>query len=103
MNMNDEFEVYEYRYFDKETKTGFCVYAREEKTAKEIIDIENDHNIYNFIKPKFRRFKRKYLSGTPPYELEQEQMDVALKRRENRFKYLAKNGNDSLSKEKENK
>ena len=37
--MNEEFELYEFRYVDKETKTGFCVYAREEKTAQEIIDV----------------------------------------------------------------
>lgn len=98
--MNEEFEVYEFRYVDKETKTGFCVYARKEKTAKEIIDVINESSIYHFVKPKFRRFKRKYLSGTPPYELEQEQMDVALKRREHRYEYLAKNGNDSLNEEK---
>ena len=65
-----------------------------------ISDVINESSVYHFVKPKFRQFKRKYLSGTPPYELEQEQMDVALKRREHRYEYLAKNGNDSLNEEK---
>lgn len=76
--MNDEFEVFEFRYFDRTTKQAFCVYARKEETAKEIIDIVNkDNPIFHFVKPKLRRFKRRYLSKTPPYELEQEQIEVA--------------------------
>lgn len=88
----EQYEVYEFRYIDKETKTGFCVYARTEEKAQEIIDIENDHNVYNYVKPKFRKFKRKFLSGKPPYELEQEQIEVSIKRRNNRYQYIAENG-----------
>ena len=90
MSIN-QFELYEFRYIDKETKTGFCVYARKEETAKQIIDIENDHNVYHYVKPKFR-FKKKYISEQPPYELEQEQIEVAEKRRKKRYEYMAKGG-----------
>ena len=36
MSIN-QFELYEFRYIDKETKTGFYVYARDEETADKII------------------------------------------------------------------
>lgn len=90
--MGEQFEVFEFRYIDKKTKTGFCVYARKEETAKQIIDIENDHNVYHYVKPRFRRFKRKYISEKAPYELEQEQIEVATTRRNKRYEYLAQNG-----------
>lgn len=91
MSIN-QFELYEFRYIDKETKTGFCVYARKEETAKQIIDIENDHNVYHYVKPRFRRFKKKYISEQPPYELEQEQIETAEKRRKKRYEYMAERG-----------
>lgn len=87
----EQFEVYEFRYIDKETKSGFCVYARTEEKAQEIVDIENDHNVYNYVKPMFR-FKRKFLSEKPPYELEQEQIEVSKQRRSKRYQYIVENG-----------
>ncbi len=90
--MGEQFEVFEFRYIDKQTKTGFCVYARTEETAQKIINIENDHNVYHYVKPRFRRFKRKYLSEKPPYDLEQEQIDVATARKQKRYEYYAMNG-----------
>lgn len=90
MSIN-QFELYEFRYIDKETRTGFCVYARDEETADKIITIENSCNVYHYVKPKFR-FKKKYISEQPPYELEQEQIETAEKRRKKRYEYMAERG-----------
>ncbi|MCF0108370.1 MAG: hypothetical protein HUJ59_05175 [Bacilli bacterium] len=87
--MTNTFTIFEFRYVDKDTGTGFCVYARTEETADKIIAIENEQNVYFFIKPKLRRFKRKYTTEKPPYELEQEQLDFVTKRRNKRLKYIA--------------
>ncbi len=74
--MEELFEIWEFRFVDKETKARAVVYARTEETALKIIKMWNNmQSIYYWIKPKFR-FKRKYVTSTPPYELEQEQIDT---------------------------
>ncbi|MCF0117444.1 MAG: hypothetical protein HUJ61_05280 [Bacilli bacterium] len=85
--MSEEFEVYEFRYIDKETKQGFCVYARTIETADQIITIENENNVYHYIKPRFRKFKRKYITEQPPYDLELEQLEVVTARRNKRLNH----------------
>ena len=69
----EQFEIYEFRFVDKKTKLKAVVFARTEETAYRIINIWNefdDH--YHWVKARFR-FKKKYMTYIPPYELEQEQ------------------------------
>lgn len=82
------YDLIEFRYIDKATKQRFCVFAREQKTADEIISIVNEKNIYYFIKPKFRKFKFKVVSSKPPYEVEQEQFEIAEKQKQKRLEYF---------------
>lgn len=77
---------------DRKHKLNFCIYAREQETADKIISIVNEKNIFYFKKPLLRRFKRRYETETPPYELEQEQIEAAEKQREKRIKYFEKGG-----------
>ena len=71
--MDDYFEIYEFRFVDRKTHARAVVYAREEETALEIIDKWNSlQNIFNWVKRK-HRFKKRFYTSIPPYELEQEQ------------------------------
>lgn len=68
------YDIWEFRFVDKQTRMGCVVYARTLETALEIIKLWNDmQSIYQWVKPKFR-FKKKYITTMPPYELEQEQI-----------------------------
>lgn len=74
--MEEQFEIYEFRFVDKKTRMGAVIYARTEEIALRIIQKWNDmQNIYHWVKPRFR-FKKKYVTSTPPYELEQEQIET---------------------------
>ena len=74
--MEEQFEIYEFRFVDKRTKMGAVIYARAEETALKIINMWNEmQNIYHWVKPIFR-FKKKYVTSIPPYELEQEQINT---------------------------
>lgn len=74
--MKEQFEIYEFRFVDKRTRMGAVIYARTEETALKIINIWNEmQNIYHWAKPRFR-FKKKYTTSVPPYELEQEQINT---------------------------
>lgn len=83
------YSIFEYRYIDRNTKSRFCIYSRTQEVADEIITIVNDLNVYRFEKPRFRRFKRRYLSEMPPYELEQEQLENVKKARNKRYEYFS--------------
>ena len=73
--MNDYFEIWEFRFVDKKTKARAVIYARTEETALKIIGMWNDLQIYHWVKRRFR-FKKKYVTKIPPYELEQAQIDT---------------------------
>ena len=74
--MEELFEIYEFRFVDKRTRMGAVIYARTEETALKIINMWNEmQNIYHWVKPRFR-FRRKDTTSTPPYELEQEQIQT---------------------------
>lgn len=91
---NNSFDIFEFTYKDKKTKARCCIYAREEKTAQEIIDIVNtDNPLFNFTKKKLF-FKKPYTTTIPPYELEQEQLENARKQHAQRLKYLKEVEND---------
>ena len=86
--------VFEFAYIDKKTKQRFKVYARTEKVANEIIEIVNKDNIYYFVKPRFRRFKKAFKTTEPPYDLEEEQKKEAKMLAEYLKKWLDKMGLD---------
>lgn len=73
----EAYNITEFRFKDK--KSGMCcvVYAREEETALEIINIINSNNDV-FWSPKKIGYKKAVNSKIPPYELEQEQLNCAL-------------------------
>ncbi len=51
------------------------IYARELKTATNIIDVVNQLGIYNFV-PKKIFFKKKVIVNAQPYVVEQEQLST---------------------------
>ena len=74
--MEDYFEIWEFRFVDKKTKMRSVIYARTEETALKIIGMWNEvQSIYHWVKPRFR-FRKKYVTTIPPYELEQEQIST---------------------------
>lgn len=75
--MKDIFKVWRFR-FKNHITLPLDIYAREEKTAIEIVnwwnkDLPKEQQWY---KPKFR-FKHVAYTTTPPYELEQQQIKYA--------------------------
>lgn len=86
--MEETFEIYEFKYRCKKARLNFVVYARTEKTANEIINIVNQDNIIYFEKPKFRRFKKLVGCTMPPYDIEQEQFEVAEQQHQKRLEYF---------------
>ena len=74
--MEEQFEIFEFKFIDKKTKMRAIVYARTEGTALKIINMWNDiQDIYFWVKLRFR-FKKKCATSIPPYELEQEQIQT---------------------------
>ena len=81
--MEELFEIYEFRFIDKKTKSKCVIYARKEETAMKIISLFNEKiDTYYWEKKRFR-FKKLVYTSIPPYELEQEQFECInnLKRR----------------------
>ena len=73
----NSYEIYQFTYIDKSSRSKFVVYARTLKVANEIIDIENtDNTIFHWI-PKKIGFIKKVVSKIPPYELEMQQLECA--------------------------
>ena len=90
--MEEYFDIYEFRFYAKGTKFCFKVYAREEKTALEILDIENECNFFKFKRLWYRRYKVRCYSKKPPYEIEQKQLELATERKKKRYKIIALQG-----------
>ena len=81
------YQIYRWRYKSKKPKAIMLVYARQQKTADEIIATENIDNIF-FFKPTRFFFKKQCYTYEPPYDLEQQQLSVAEKRLEHRKNYF---------------
>ena len=90
--MEQYFDIYEFRFYAKGTKFCFKVYAREEKTALEILDIENECNFFKFKRLWYRRYKVRCYSKKPPYEIEQQQLELAIQRKKKRYNLIALQG-----------
>lgn len=75
--MDDMFDIFEYHYVDKESGLGIVVWARTDEVAKQIIELENADNSILELVPRKRKFKVARTTDRPPYELEQEQLEVA--------------------------
>ena len=90
----DYYNIFRFRYIDKKARVGFVVYAREEETADKIISIVNKKNVFFFTKPKIKwRFKKAKICTKPPYEIEQEQFEVAESQYEIRSRLFASKRN----------
>lgn len=95
---NSGFDIFEFTYKDKKTKMHCSIYAREEKTAQEIINIINSNNPFFYFVKKKLFFKKSFITTIAPYELEQEQIENAIKQRDYRIKHLEEVKNDDTSK-----
>ena len=73
-----DYSIYRWRYKAKRGVT-MVIFARERKTADEIIAVENRKNIY-FYRPARFFFRVLVATSIPPYELEQDQLHAAEKR-----------------------
>ena len=95
---NSGFDIFEFTYKDKKTKARCSIYAREEKTAQEIINIINSNNPFFYFVKKKLFFKKSFLTIIVPYELEQEQRENAIKQRDYRIKHLEEVKNNDTRK-----
>lgn len=76
--MDDYFQIYEFRFVDKDTSMGLVIFARTEEVAIRLVNLWNDsQDIYHWKKKRFQ-FKKKVYTKIPPYELEQAQEDYIL-------------------------
>lgn len=77
--MNDNaYHSYQWKYVDKKAKVVLIVFAREQKTADEIVAIVNTENVY-YLKPARFFFRKPVMMKLPPYEVEQHQLEQAEK------------------------
>lgn len=83
-----DYEIFEYRFYDRKNKLAFLIYARSEETANRLIAIENENNIVHFKKPIFRKFKVACTTQKPPLEIENEQEEILEQRKAHRVDYL---------------
>ena len=95
---NSGFDIFEFTYKDKKSKLRCSIYAREEKTAQEIINIINSDNPFFYFVKKKLFFKKSFLTTIAPYELEQEQIENAIKQRDYRIKHLEEVKNNDTRK-----
>lgn len=84
---------FRWKYVCKRPKLTFIIYAREQKTADEIIAVENVRNIH-YLKPARFFFKKAVMVKVPPYELEQSQLSAAEARLKRREAYLKEHPED---------
>ena len=85
--MDDYYEMWQFRFKDKDGGGHAIVFARTEETALEIIKAWNEaQDIFFWIKQKFRYKKRCY-SIIPPYELEQEQFETIMGYKEHKCRF----------------
>ena len=87
------YDTYEWRYTAKRG-VKMIIYARDRKTANEIIEIENTENVY-YYKPARFRFKEPTKVIVPPYELELHQLETAKKHFDHRRLYFDKHPEDA--------
>ena len=80
------YPTYRWRFRNKEG--GLTILAREEKTALEILEVENTDNDDPY-KPRFFGYKRPCEVRIPPYELETAQLEEVQRRLERRRKWRA--------------
>lgn len=80
------YDTYEWRYSAKRGLT-MVIYARNRKTADEIIEIENAENVYYF-KPARFFFRKPTKVIVPPYDLELHQLETAQNHLQHRRKYF---------------
>ena len=85
--MEERFQTYRWKFVCRKPKTCFLIYAREQKTAEEIIAVENTENLY-FLKLAKVFSKKAVKVKVPPFELEQHQLEAAEARLERRRAYL---------------
>ena len=88
--MNDMeyiFQVIRFRFKNRHT-LPLDVYAREEKTALEVVEWWNKDlpKEQQWFKPRFG-YKHVSYTSIPPYELEQQQIECATKQYERRKSY----------------
>lgn len=81
----DTYDIFQYKYKNKKGKLKMIVYARTDDVAKQIIDINNTNSIFYWV-PVVFGFKKPIKINIPPYELEQEQLNVSYKKLEYRLK-----------------
>ena len=76
-----------WRYKSKKPKAALIVFARERKTADEIVDVENTENLF-ILKPARFFFRRSCTIDVPPYELEALELETAKARLDRRREYF---------------
>lgn len=91
--MEEMYEIFEFTYINQGGSLKMAVWARTEETAQKVIDLENQCTTFHWI-PAKRKFKVAKYTNRPPYELEQEQLEVAKNKLERRqAKHAKKEGN----------
>lgn len=90
-NMEEIYYTNEYHFKDKKLHVGLMIHARNEEIANSILKIVNTDNFTIFEKRKFR-FSKKIYTTIPPYELERNQMDEALKQLDHRRAFYKEAG-----------
>ncbi|MBP3608119.1 MAG: hypothetical protein J6J11_07370 [Treponema sp.] len=91
--MEQMYDIFEFTYINEGGSLEQVVWARNEETAQKIIDLENQCTSFHWI-PKKKKFMVATQTNRPPYELEQEQLEIAkLKLERRQAKYAKKKGN----------
>lgn len=85
--MEQTYDIYEYTYKEKTCNLKKVIYARTDETAEKIIDIANTQSCCCWI-PVKRKFKKLVQTTQPPYELEQEQLQMVKLKLERRKKHI---------------
>ena len=89
-NMEEYYLIYKFIYKAK-GDLNLCIIARNEEIANKILYwINLDRNEEELYIPKRFRFRRKMLIDIEPYRIEQEQLETAEERYNNRCEYRKK-------------
>ena len=68
------FRINRYHYIDKKHRIKFEIFARKDEYAEQLANMISGIGIYNLKRTKLF-FKKEVYVNTPPYELEQAQLD----------------------------
>jgi hypothetical protein len=90
-----EFEINRYTYRLEGGGALLSIYARDKKTAEEIVSIVNTDTRFHWV-PKRIGFCKKVFTSIPPYELEQQQIASAHKQLEYRRRNLKERQNEEI-------